>query len=381
MRISDHKYSLILDYISGELTEEARAEVELWIKSSSENEKIYKEILRKSLYLQWSLKEASIDQDIEFDKFERRLNVKTIYLRFAAVAASFLLILGLGVFFIDTQITPELAEVVTIEPGQKGAELILSNGEKLQISSSSKLIKEENGSLIQIDSLKGIVYKDQNQTDKLIYNTIKVSRGQEFNLMLADGTRVWMNAESELKFPVQFLSKERKVFLKGEAYFEVAPDDKKAFVVNSFDQDLKVYGTKFNINAYDENLIKTVLVEGQVGVKLIGLDHEVKMSPGELLSAHVSERKMNVDKVDVYPYIAWKDGEFRFQNESLDAIMLRLERWYDVKVFFKDDNVRQTLFVGDLKRYDEIGRLLYFMEKSSNVKFEIKDDVVIVMSK
>jgi ferric-dicitrate binding protein FerR (iron transport regulator) len=138
-------------------------------------------------------------------------------------------------------------------------------------------------------------YKEKATTkSKLIYNTLKTARGNEFDMQLADGTRVWLNADSELRYPVQFTGNDRKVFLKGEAYFEVSHDENKAFIVDTYGQEVKVYGTEFCINAYDEKITKTVLVEGSVGVRAKQSKLETKLKPGELGLADVQSGELEV---------------------------------------------------------------------------------------
>ncbi|GAB7087180.1 FecR family protein [Marinifilum fragile] len=373
----------VLDYLNGKASDDQTKNLKEWLVDSDENKERYREIVRAY----YRLGNIQNWDQINVLSAKRRINSKiTGKKRIVqwSVAASIALLLGLGLTFLVNNFTQEqkLAQVTRIEPGQKGAELILSNGKKYQVMNTQKVLKEKDGSTLQIDTLKGIVYnKDAAKSKELIYNTIKVARGQEFNLQLADGTKVWLNADSELKYPVQFTGKSRKVYLKGEGYFEVAHNRQKAFIVNSFDQDLRVYGTKFNVNAYDKRLIKTVLVEGSIGVKIAERTEEKRMKAGDLLNANTVEGNMTTEQVDVYPYIAWKDGNFLFNNESLEEIMLRLERWYNVKVFFADNSARDIQFIGDMKRYTEINKLLYFIEKSSGVKFEVKEDVVIVSRK
>lgn len=373
----------VVAYLKGKASEQQVTKIQTWLAEDELNKSTYRDFVKTYYHVSHILDWDKINAFTARRKVDTQLIRRKIF-PYWSVAASIILLIGLSVtlYITDFSLEPQLAQTIEIHPGQKGAELILSNGETVQVMNTQKLLKEQNGSLVQIDSLKGIVYGNQkSEGKKLIYNTIKVARGQEFNLQLADGTSVWLNAESELRFPVEFVADNRKVYLKGEAYFEVAHNKEKPFIVNSFEQDLKVYGTKFNVNAYDENLIKTVLVEGTVGVKIKYVNEEARMVAGDLLVANTVERSMNTKKVDVYSYIAWKDGYFLFQNESLEDIMLRLERWYDVKVFYQDNKVRNELFVGDMKRYTDIDKLLYFMEKSSDAKFEIKDGVIIVRSK
>ncbi|MDE5422133.1 FecR family protein [Ancylomarina sp. DW003] len=373
----------ILAYLKDEASDEQIDRLQKWLALGQDNKTTYQNIVRTYFRLDNIQQWDKINSFAAQKKVAAKLTHKKKF-PYWFVAASLIILLGLSPLFLLNDFTNEIpiAQTTHIEPGKKGAELILSNGKRVQIMNTRKLLKEQNGVLVQVDSVKGIIYsKELAKSKSLIYNTIKVARGQEFNLRLSDGTQVWLNAESELKYPVHFSADNRKVFLKGEAYFEVATNKDKAFIVNSFDQDVRVYGTKFNINAYDKNLIKTVLLEGCVGVKIKRLNKEEKMIPGDLLLANMHEGSMDSRQVDVYPYIAWKDGNFLFRNENLEEIMLRLERWYNVKVFFEDNKARTIPFIGNMKRYTEIDKLLYFIEKSSEAKFMIKDNVIIVRSK
>ncbi|MDE5422140.1 DUF4974 domain-containing protein [Ancylomarina sp. DW003] len=385
MNITDKKYQDIVAYISGELTEKEKADFDLWLEVSEENKKAYQQVLRKVLYTRWSLKSTQVNTEFEFTKFENRINTRVRYLSFAAVAAGIILLLSISIPFLlntGSKETPAVAQLIEIEPGERGAELILSTGVSVKIEAATKEIKELDGSLIQIDSLRGIEYTVETKLEsKEIYNTLKVSRGQEFDILLADGTRVWLNAESELRYPVQFIGDRRQVYLKGEAYFDVAANKEKVFVVNSYGQQVKVYGTEFCVNAYDQNKIETVLVEGSVGLRVNSTSAETKLKPGELGLANLQTGEVNVNEVNVRPYIAWKDGEFVFENAPLENIMERLERWYDVKVFFMNEECKTYRFTADMQRYADVKDFLFFMETTSNAKFEIKKNAIVVMAK
>jgi len=385
MNITDQKYQEIVDYISGELNEEGRKSMEAWINSSDENQKIYEKILKKSLFVRWSLKSNQIDTNKEWKKFENRLNSRVRYISWFVAAASIAIILGFSIPFLWNQYQ-ENQELISanqsILPGKKGAQLILSTGKQVAVEDQSKRIKEKDGSFIHLDAKTGLEYsKSETSSDKLIYNTLKTARGNEFSMQLADGTRVWLNADSELRYPVQFTGKNRKVYLKGEAYFDVSHDEKKAFIVNSYNQEVKVYGTEFCINAYKQREIKTVLVNGSVGVRANPTSKEAKLKPGELGLADVQAGTIEIQKVNVRPYIAWKDGDFVFENESLENIMLRLERWYNVKVFYMNEECKDFRFSGDMKRYSDVSNLLYFIQETSNAKFEINKNTIVVMAK
>jgi len=386
MKISDQQYSLILDYISGELEEQSRVEVETWINSSDENKRAYQKILKKTLYSRWSLKMASIDQDVELKKFERRITAKTRFLSYAAVAASILIVISISVLSLwDTPMFKQeqmIAQTTVIEPGERGAELILSTGEIIDINTAQSQIKERDGSVIQVDSVFGVGYQTiQKNITKQIYNTLKTARGREFNVILSDGTRVWLNAESELRYPVQFAGDTRQVFLKGEGYFEVEPNKDVPFLVNSGEHQVKVYGTQFCINTYDEAQIQTVLVEGSIGLKYSAIVKESRLEPGDLAVVDLITGDLDIKQVNVRPYVAWKDGDFVFEDENLENIMKRLERWYDVKVFFMNPETKSFRFTGDMKRYSKVEDLLYFMEETSDAKFEIKNNAIVIMKK
>ena len=385
MNISDQKYQEIVDYISGELNGEEKKSMETWIHSSEENQKIYEKILKKSLFVRWSLKSKQIDTNKELKKFENRINSSVRYITWIAAAASVILILSLSIPYLWNQYQENQEMIVAnqvIQPGKKGAQLILSTGRQVDIEDQSKKIKEEDGSLIQLDSETGLEYTESaTKSDKLIYNTLKTERGNEFNMQLADGTKVWLNADSELRYPVQFTGNIRKVYLKGEAYFDVAHNEKKAFVVNSYNQEVKVYGTEFCINAYNQDEIKTVLVEGSVGVRANPRGEESKLKPGELGLTDMQSGKIDIKKVNVRPYIAWKDGDFVFENESLENIMLRLERWYNVKIFYMNEECKNYRFSGDMERYADVRSLLYFIQETSNAKFEINKNTIVVIAK
>lgn len=385
MNITDQKYQEIVDYISGELNEEGRKSMEAWINSSEENQKIYEKILKKSLFVRWSLKSNQINTNKELKKFENRLNSRVRRIFWFTAAASIAIILGFSIPFLwnEYQENQELISMnQSIQPGKKGAQLILSTGKQVAIENQSKRIKEKDGSFIQLDAKTGLEYpKGERSSGKLIYNTLKTARGNEFSMQLADGTRVWLNADSELRYPVQFTGNIRKVYLKGEAYFDVAHDEKKAFIVNSYNQEVKVYGTEFCINAYKKREIKTVLVTGSVGLRANPTSEESKLKPGELGLADVKAGTIEIKKVNVRPYIAWKDGDFVFENESLENIMLRLERWYNVKVFYMNEECKDFRFSGDMKRYSNVRSLLYYIQETSNAKFEINKNTIVVMAK
>ena len=387
MNISDEKYKLLIDFILGELDFEQTQEIEQWINLNSENKNIYKNILREYMLVRFSCKDEFIDKDKSYSSINELLVKPRKNLFYYSIAASVVILLGIASLFVinnktENTVLDPIAET-KITPGGQKAVLYLSSGEKLNISDSNTSLNEIDGTSVLIDSLSGVSYKKKGKPEdkKLIYNKIVVPRGGEYSATLSDGTKVWLNAESELRFPVDFVGDKRVVYLKGEGYFEVAHDKNKPFILSVNDFRLKVFGTEFNVNAYNHDVIETVLVNGSVGLRKVGTGKEHLLKPGQLGSLEMGSGKVVVNDVDVSQYIAWKNGDFVFVNENLESIMTKLGRWYDVDVFYQNSECKELRFSGDMKRYDDIRDFLFFIEKSSDVKFRIKGRSIIIGKK
>ena len=221
--------------------------------------------------------------------------------------------------------------------------------------------------------------REKCDTEELQYNILRVPRGGEYSVVLGDGTSVCLNSESELRYPVQFDRGERRVFLRGEGYFEVAKDVKRPFFVNADKLKIRVYGTSFNVNTYNLANVETVLVEGKIGIQETNSDVEYSVMPGQLALYNREKGTMEIRDVDVRPYVAWKEHEFMFDNESLEEIMNTLSLWYDVDVFFQTASLKQLHFTGHLGRYEEVSHILDAISGVTQVKFSVKGRTIIVM--
>ncbi|MDO7744629.1 MAG: FecR family protein, partial [Pedobacter sp.] len=213
-------------------------------------------------------------------------------------------------------------------------------------------------------------------------------RGGEYKVNLPDGTTVWMNAASSLKFPVQFNGRQRKVNLKGEAYFEVAKVTTKElikgkqvttrlpFIVETEKQDVQVLGTHFNVNAYAEEAItKTTLLEGAVSVSLVSTPKNLNpetyyLQPGQ--QANLNGNSIKVMAADIEEAMAWKNGLFMFNGQDLEGIMKQVERWYDVDVVFSDNSLKTQTFKGTISRFKKISQLLEVLESTGSVHFTME---------
>lgn len=278
-------------------------------------------------------------------------------------------------------VQPVSVVATSIAPGQHKAYLLLPDKEQMDLSLKGvDSLLVERGVQVRIDSSGKISYqgvKQQSENKELVYHTMVVPKAGEFFLELPDGTKVWLNSFSELKFPIDFLGDERKVYLKGEAYFEVSKDADKPFYVVLDDMAVKVLGTSFNVNAYrDHGNVLTTLVAGKVVIQDTSGENLAMLNPSE--QADFLNDKVNVTRVNVENSIAWRDGKFYFEAMRLEDIMLQLQRWYDVEVFFVSKELKEKTFTGVIRRDLMAEEILSIIEKTTRVKFERNDKRVVV---
>lgn len=268
------------------------------------------------------------------------------------------------------------AKIIDVLPGVDKAILTLADGSKVVLDDQTKgEISEHAGVIITKTDDGQLIYK-VNHTYKassvVAFNTIETPKGGQYQVLLPDGTKVWLNAASSLKYPEVFAGRERKVELTGEAYFEVAKDRAHPFKVISKNQEIEVLGTHFNVNTYmDEKAIKTTLLEGSI--KVNNLRSTEVLQPGD--QAFVADNGLAAIKViavDVNDETAWKNGEFRFNNAGLKSILNQLERWYDVKIDYK--NIPNKRYNGIVSRKAKLSEVLKMLELTGNINFEIEEN-------
>ena len=316
----------------------------------------------------------------KFRKNMRRQSMQRSIIRLS-VAASLLIALSV-VWLLVERDRPEdsvkMAKTV-VEPEACRAFLQLSSGERIVLEKSGQRDLHETAGNIRIDSGK-VVYSASvaSQPEPMLYNTLSVPNGGEYRLLLADGTAVHLNAGSELRYPVAFAAAERKVHLKGEAWFEVAKDAERPFYVETDEVSIRVYGTAFNVNTHGLRATETVLVEGEIGISGKGGTGERRMRPGQLASCEHHSGEVTFRQVDVRKYTAWKNGEFCFNDDTLEEILEELGRWYDVKVIFQSAGKKDIRFSGHLKRYENIRKILGAISESTGIVFHISDRMIIV---
>lgn len=320
-------------------------------------------------------------------EFVRRTRRRIIFRRLR-IAAAIALLIGCGgmAWWFYQPATPvkapvEMATVQPILPGSSKAVITLSNGECIELENLNRQLQESNGT--RIEAANGsLIYSDTTQSQETLYNEIAIPRGGEFHLTMADGTQVWLNADTRLKYPVNFNGKTREVFLQGEAYFEVAPNAEQPFLVNTTRGCIQVLGTAFNVRDYaEEKKVVTVLESGKVRYTTAGeLQESRELRPGFLLE-DAEGQHLHARQVNTRLYTEWRNGKYIFENASVEEIMSTLQRWYNIDVIYADEKVKQLHFTGDLERYETFDIFLHFMETGGDIRFQIKDNIVIVNKK
>lgn len=305
-------------------------------------------------------------------------------------AASVLIFLAAGTWFwIYTkdqqknqhQIVQSDSIKTRIKPGRNRAILTLANGKKLDLDDTQTGVISRQGATIVSKSADGKLAYGSNveapDQNVVTYNTIETPRGGQYQLTLADGTAVWLNAGSSLKYPTTFSGKERNVELTGEAYFQVAKNRNKPFSVTLNGMKVEVLGTHFNVMAYhDEKTIETTLLEGSV--KLTKDGSSTLLMPNQQGVLNNGASNFRVRAVNAENVIAWKNGFFKFDDENIETIMRKVARWYDVDISYKGNLKRQN-FGGTVPRFKDISQLLTTLELTGTIHFKIDGRRVTVM--
>lgn len=310
---------------------------------------------------------------------------KIYFLR--AAAAVIVLLFGIGIYYIvgknttqkitrDDHVQSQL--VNDVSPGHNGAILTLSNGQQITLDSTGNGILASQGNTTIVKQQGKIVYDEQNTPgNQVLYNTMTTPRGRQYALVLADGTKVWLNASSSITYPTAFTGNERKVMISGEVYFEVTKNASKPFKVEVGKMEVTVLGTHFNINAYDDEPdTKTTLLEGAVFVAKE--NNNVSLKPGQEAVYNHEIRSFNVVAANGEAALAWKNGFFEFHTEGIESIMRQLSRWYDIEVIYQGDMLGKN-FSGVISQNTNLSQVLKMLQLTGELHFRIEGKKVIVL--
>lgn len=370
---------LIAGFLKQTLTEEEKDELDEWILASDENMILFEKMTDEKNLAQageWFAK-MNVEDDLAQTKRRIKTQKPKPYWQYA-VAASIIIAVTIGAYFYQNSRDkiPQYSTPVKkqdLMPGTNKAILTLNDGKIIELghdgddTTINRHIKvlRKDGQLIY-DSVKTI--------NQLAYNTLSVPRKGKYKLVLPDGSTVWLNSESSLRYPVSFPAQERKVFITGEAFFEVAKDKLKPFRVVAGDVTVQALGTQFNVNDYpNEPFISATLIEGSVMISR-GSNEKI-LKPSQ--QAQITNTDFNIIDTDVMDVMAWKNNQFKFTNTSIDGIMRQIERWYDAEIVYKD---KVNLHLNaTIEREVPVSKLLQLFEETNQVHFKIEENKIIVM--
>lgn len=405
--------NLLQGYIHQTLSDAETRELKVWAELSAENLQLLTDMGSAEYWEKAIEKQQSYDLENALQRVKisiKPTDRKSHLYKYLAIAASLILI-GFAIFRFysadSDHVTPTVAHLETIKPGGNKAYLVLANGKKISLTDAvNGTLAKESGVEISKTADGQVVYavgeitselgmSNSNATTKgvrrekpaAMMNTIETPKGGQYQVRLPDGSKVWLNAASSLRFPSSFSGADiRKVELKGEAYFEVEKvmaKDKGAkgkeyrmpFIVVTDNQKVEVLGTHFNINSYsDEKNTKTTLIEGRVRVSSSGQassenDEAAILKPGQ--QALVKNGSIRVVAVDAEEEVAWKNGSFSFDGQDFDAVMRMISRWYDVDVIY-DYNPKNLHIAGVVSKYRDVTEVLKMLEVTGDVKFKVE---------
>ena len=382
----DRLKKIIVKDILGSASGEERRLLDEWRNQSEEHRRLYEKLVSGSF-----LEKAGSDNNKALRRREwKRLEARIVrrrgrsvrLIRFRVVAAVCILALGIGAVGLWSNSRQDRGGsplAGSIRVGSPKAIVELAGGQQFLFNKDTTLRLEAQGiqlvsSRDTLDIIQPVIAGERGEE----YNVVRIPHGGEYITRLPDGSVVHLNAGSELKVPVYFGTESREVWLRGEGFFEVVHRENLIFTVHTDKADISVLGTEFDVRAYtDEKEVVTTLVQGAVGVSS-GRTYD-RLKPGE--QARIAGKgDVRVAEVDIYPFIAWKNGRMVFENERLEKIMAELQRWYDFELFYADPDVKEMHFTIDILKYEEISKVLNLMERMNKVKFTQKGRTVVVNS-
>lgn len=361
-----------------ELTEEEKQFLREWL-AMPENRKRYKEWQRMEAALYACGKAKEIDTRKAWLKLrkvitrQRRVRVLLSYV----AAASAVLLVGWGLFVMFSRVQHAPVEMVANGNLQDEGQIVLtlSDGRQVVLSDSLGTLQEQNGTRIA-NKDHSLVYDAADHSVEVAYNTVSIPWGAEYKLVLADGSKVWLNAQSSVTYPVAFHGKTREIRLEGEAYFEVAPNKTQPFIVHTAHFDVQVTGTQFNVRAYGGETESATLAEGGIQLKKDGQTYTLQ--PGQQAYMKQEQEQVRVREVDLKSAIAWRYNAFSFEETPLEEIMNELSRWYNIHVFYLNPKVKELHFTAWFRRNSTLEEVIEILQKTGKVKIELKEKTITV---
>lgn len=386
MIIMDKNFDIadcIVAFIKGIATPEQMVRLDVWLEESDENRRLLASLLDESVYEQrreeWG--QLELNESFENVRKERNRRVRLRNMRRIAVAASVLLLVTVGGTWLGKGDRDTVGHFQpTTETGVRGRALLtLSTGERVVLSQQDTLLQSEEIS-IRVNRAGEAVYetKDSVVPSSTTYNIMEVPQGAEFHLTLGDGTKVWLNSGTRLRYPVKFTGDVRFVELSGEAYFDVKRDEALPFVVKTSRSEVMVLGTEFCVKDYVNQVNQTTLVSGSVSVKDFRGQSYV-IVPGQQVC--IDQDSSRVLEVETLYFTSWKDGYFMFDQATLERIMDELARWYNFDYFFANAEARNMMLTARIKKYDNIDTVLDILSRTGDIRFSRKGNTITIVSR
>lgn len=378
---------LIVKKFNGTLTAEESAELHEWMEQSMNRKKLVDRLLDNTALDDEYRSERLVNWKRPCEDMQRRISAmknRRMRKRLLLAAASLAVICAMSLwlhrsgFDLSNSESPSIAaekplKLEEIQPGSIGAVCCNSQGQMVQLNAFDTLQIANQFILNQTASA-------ENQAENLC---LEVGRGKEFKIVLEDSTVVWLNSESTLSYPESFREDSRRVAVTGEAYFEIKHDSNRPFYVESGGQQIKVYGTSFNVRGYpDEDVVFTTLETGSISVTRHGNeDSELILSPGHQSRYNKNSTFVTVKPVDSEVVTGWRHGKFVFEETPLETIMKDLSRWYNFEYEFADSSLKEIIFMGSVSRYSDFKTVISILEDGGEVKFSVIDNKILISKK
>lgn len=377
--------ALIYKSLAGDITREEQLKLDSWKNASERNLDLYEKICSDKIMRDKIKLYSESNVQTAFDSFVRKREKKNmrrrLVVRISRYAAIIALPLLVALFYFNrTEISDGLSEFSenTMPAIRNAPVLTLSNGQQMLLYNQDITLNEENGVQITMKTQGGMHYNTSDSIKaEMVYNTLTTPSQCDFAFTLADGTRVWLNAKSSLRYPVAFTGDERVVYAEGEVYLEVAKDREHPFFVVLNGMKVEVLGTSFNINSYaDENFAEVTLVEGHIAAHVD--DRSYDLLPNRQLRWDKVNRNVDIKTVNVNDYIAWKEGHYVFKGRMLSEVAKVLQRWYDVEVVFESEECAGVIYTGVVYKEENFDVFVQRLRETSSLSCRMEGDKLYV---
>lgn len=375
---SETIYQIIHSILADEATDEERRIFTEWLDASDTNRAEYEKLKRLYQVTTHRSKNKTFNTEFAWQQVHKQTISKKktfrlpVWTRYAAMVA---IIVFTGMIYFSKQPTSTIREVNMEEFSQPT--LLLENGEKIALTEESFSMQKKDV-VIKNDAKNKLVYEPQKEEKKITIqnNHLVIPKGKTYQLLLSDGTRIWLNSETEITYPTRFVGNKREITLIGEAFFEVAKNKEKPFIVNANGMEVKVLGTSFNVSCYTaDKTISTTLIEGSVSVKTEN-KKTVTITPSEQFTYNRDDAKTDIRIVNTELFTSWINGEYIFKDTALEEIVKKLQRWYDFSVNYEDESLKNNRYSLIVDRNTDIDHLLEVISYTSDIKLERTNNII-----